>query len=161
MEPHHEQVASIAPHLTREETDFMAITAPNTLESLTADLCDIASTRRTLTDDLAHLAEREATIRADIHALMQESGIKTADTPYARVQRKQGYRTKVTSEKDLVAAIIERGMSRLINLRTVQVSEWDKSAAKKIGVREEMPGIEQVAYDELAVTLAAAEGGEK
>ena len=160
MTAHHEQVASIAPHLTREETDFMAITAPNTLESLTADLVDCLSTKRTLSDDLAHVAAREDAIRADIHALMQESGIKTADTPYARVQRKQGYRTKVTSEKDLVAAIIERGMSHLINLRTVEVQEWDKNAAKKIGVREEMPGIEQVAYDELAVTLVTAEGGE-
>lgn len=72
--------STIAPHLTREQAEYMALRKPVTLESLTADLLDCLQQKRTLSDDLARVAAREADIRSDIHALMQETGVKTAET---------------------------------------------------------------------------------
>ena len=140
----------IAPHLTRQETDFMAITAPVTLESLTADLIDCVAAKRRLSDDLAYFGEREATLRSDIHALMQQDGIKTADTPYARVQRKQGQRVTVTDREQLEAALTEAGLLESVQKTTVAL---DLTAAKKLALKHEMPGVERVEYDELAITL--------
>lgn len=123
---------------------------PMTLETLTGELAQVVTEKGHLTTALGVMSKRESELRDSFHALMQTSGVKTADTPYARVQRKQGHRVTVTDRAQLEAALAESGLLDSVQKTTVAL---DLNAAKKLGLEREMPGVEKVPYDELAVTL--------
>ena len=81
-------------------------------------------------------SDAEAEIRAEIQAAMQAGNVKTVEGHGIQAQRAQRSTTVITDKDELTAALKERGLYD-------QCVRLDLNEAKKVGIANEVPGVEK------------------
>ena len=95
---------------------------------------------------LAPLTAKEAELKAMLQEEMQANGTKTLDVAGLQVQRRVSNAPQIVDEAQLVAALKEKGL-----YESCLKTSLDRAIAKKIGAANEMPGIEIVASETIAI----------
>lgn len=129
-------------------------TTEYTLLDQAGELAGLVQMRDQRKYELDQLEEQIEESRAAMLEAMQANGTKKVTHPLVTVSRAQGKRSKITNQRDLINAITEKGLLHNLSPREVTKIEYDLTAAKKIGLRHEMPGVEENAYDDLKVRMA-------
>lgn len=101
-----------------------------------------------ITVELASLNGAEHGVRERIADEMTHHGLKSAVADNVTLTMREGRRTTITDEVQLVAALKESGRYQSCVTETL-----NRTRAKAIGLEHEMPGVESVDFSELQVRV--------
>lgn len=104
-----------------------------------------------ITVELSSLNGAEQGIRGRIADEMNRHGLKSAVAGNIAFTIREGHRTTITDEPQLVAALKESGRYQSCVTETL-----NRTRAKSIGLKYEMPGVESVKFSELQVRIKEA-----